>query len=206
MDVSGGKINPRRAYICKLPSGKAVNLFFFDKSKNSYAAFGDLLSNGEGFANSLMEGFKDSGDRASALVNLASDGEIYGHHHLHGDMSLAYCLYYIESQNLAKITNYAEFLEKYPPEFEVEIQEKTSWSCSHGIERWRSDCGDNTGQTGWKQMWRKPLREAMDWLRDELALKFELEAAKYLKDSWVARNGYINVVLDRCQGKMLNDL
>jgi alpha-amylase/alpha-mannosidase (GH57 family) len=111
-------------------------------------------------------------------------------------MTLAY-IFIMESKKLAKMTNYAEFLEKNQPEFEVEIQEKTSWSCSHGVERWRSDCGDNTGKSGWKQTWRKPLREAMDWLRDELALKFEEEAAKYLNDPWSARNNYISVVLDR---------
>jgi len=196
-DVKGEKIDPRRAYICKLPSGKSINLFFFNKFIASAVAFGDLLANGEGFANRLMDGFKDSENIPSALVNLATDGELYGHHHPHGDMTLAYCLYYIESQKLAKITNYAEFLERHPPEFEVEIQENTSWSCSHGIERWRSDCGDSAGRPGWKQTWRKPLREAMDWLRDELASKFELEAAKYLKDPWSARNRYISVVLDR---------
>ncbi len=196
-DVSGGKIDPRRAYSCKLPSGKKVDLFFFDKFKASDVSFGDMLSNGEVFAKRLMEGFKGSEETGSLLVNLASDGEVYGHHHLHGDMSLAYCLYYLESHNLSKITNYSEFLETHPPEFEVEIQENTSWSCSHGVERWRSDCGDNTGRAGWKQTWRKPLREAMDWLRDELALNFEHDAAKYLKDPWSARNSYISVVLDR---------
>ncbi len=196
-DVSAAKIDPRRAYMCKLPSGKNISIFFFDKFLASSAAFGDLLSNGELFANKLMEGFKESDKNSDTLVNLATDGELYGHHHVHGDMTLAYGLYYIETQKLAKITNYAEFLETHPPEFEVEIQENTSWSCSHGIERWRSDCGDNTGRSGWKQAWRKPLREAMDWLRDELAPKFELETAKYLKDPWGARNSYINVVLDR---------
>ncbi len=113
-------------------------------------------------------------------------------------MTLAYCLYYIQSKNLAKITNYAEFLEKFPPEFEVEIKENTSWSCPHGVERWRSDCGCNTGsRPGWKQTWRKPLREAMNMLRDEIASKFESDAAKYLKDPWEARESYIDVVFDR---------
>ncbi len=197
IDVHGGKIDPRRTYMCKLPSGKVVNIFFFDKFKASDAFSGSLLSSGEVFANGLMEGFKDSSDQRSALVTLASDGEIYGHHHPHGDMSLAYCLYLLESQNLTKTTNYAEYLDKFQPEFEVEIQENTSWSCSHGVERWRSDCGDNTGRPGWKQGWRKPLRDAMDWLRNTLSAKFEEETRKYLKDPWSARDGYIDVVLDR---------
>ncbi len=196
-DVTGSKIDPRRAYVCRLPSGKTINLFFFDKVKASEASFGDLLSNGEIFANKLMEGFNGYEDSAFALVNLASDGEVYGHHHPHGDMTLAYCLYYLESKNLAKTTNYAEFLNKHPPEFEVEIQENTSWSCLHGVERWRSDCGDNTGRPGWRQIWRKPLRDAMNWLRDEIAPRFENEAAKYLKDPWSARNSYIDFLSDR---------
>ena len=189
VDVQEAKIDPRQAYVCPLPSGKKISLFFFDKFKASDAAFGDILSNGEVFAKRLMEGFQNEpADAKALLTNMASDGEVYGHHRPHGDMTLAYCLYYIQSKNLAKITNYAEFLEKYPPEFEVEIKENTSWSCHHGVERWRNDCGDNTGtRPGWKQTWRKPLREAMNMLRDELAAKFESEAAKYLKDPWYGK-------------------
>jgi alpha-amylase/alpha-mannosidase (GH57 family) len=197
-DVQEAKIDPRRAYICPLPSGKRISLFFFDKIKGSDAAFGDMLSNGETFANRLMDGFKNEpADAKALLTNMASDGEVYGHHRSHGDMTLAYCLYYIQSKNLAKTTNYAEFLEKFPPEFEVEIKENTSWSCPHGVERWRNDCGCNSGRAGWHQGWRKPLRDAMNMLRDEIASKFEPEAAKYLKDPWNARQNYVDVVFDR---------
>jgi alpha-amylase/alpha-mannosidase (GH57 family) len=195
-DVSGARIDTRRAYLCKLPSGRTINLFFYDRTIASDASFGTALSNGEIFANKILSSLKDVSDRA-AIASLATDGELYGHHRSHGDMTLAYCLYYIEKNKLARITNYSEFLEKYPPQFEVEIQENTSWSCGHGIERWRSDCGDNTGRNGWNQAWRKPLREAMDWLRDTLATCFEYEAKHYLKDPWTARNKYIKVVLDR---------
>jgi hypothetical protein len=145
-----------------------------------------------------MESFQNEPADAKALLsNTASDGELYGHHHAHGDMTLAYCLYYLQSKNIARTTNYAEFLEKYPPEFEVEIKENTSWSCPHGVERWRSDCGCNTGRPGWHQAWRKPLREAMNMLRDEIASKFESEAAKYLKAPWSARENYVDVIFDR---------
>lgn len=202
MDVQEGKIDPRRAYLCKLPSGKSISIFFFDQFKSSLTSFGDLLSNGESFANKLMESFKDEPDKKAEISIIASDGEVYGHHHPHGDMSLAYCIYNLESKNLAKITNYAEFLEKFPPEFLVEIKENTSWSCVHGVERWRSDCGDNTGRPGWKQAWRKPLRDAMNVLRDEIAPNFEAEAMKYLKDPWAARNDYVEVVLDRSKDKI----
>jgi alpha-amylase/alpha-mannosidase (GH57 family) len=195
-DVSESKIDPRRAYLCNLPSGKSITLFFYDKRTASDIAFGNLLSNGEAFAKRLVEAL--GGAEGEALIeSVASDGELYGHHHPHGDMTLAYCIYYIVANEAVKLTNFGEFLERHPPEYEVEIIENTSWSCMHGVERWRSDCGDNMGHAGWNQAWRKPLREAMDWLRDEVAPRFEQEAAKYLNDPWSARNHYIDVILDR---------
>jgi hypothetical protein len=155
-----------------------------------------MLSSGENFANGLISAFRDKNEQV-ALVSLATDGELYGHHRAYADMTLAYCIYYIETKKLAKITNFSEFLAKHPPQYEVEILENTSWSCKHGIERWRSDCGDNSGRNGWNQAWRKPLRDTMDWLRDTITLHFESEAQQYLKDPWQARNEYITVVLDR---------
>ena len=196
VDVSEGKIDPRRAYLCNLPSGKSISLFFFDKRTASDIAFGNLLENGEAFAKRLIDSFKDIKDEP-LIESVASDGELYGHHHPHGDMTLAYCIYYIVSNNSVKLTNYAEFLAKFPPKYEVQIRENTSWSCAHGVERWRSDCGDNMGHAGWNQAWRKPLREAMDWLRDTLAPYFEKDASQYLKDPWDARNDYITVIINR---------
>ncbi len=113
-------------------------------------------------------------------------------------MALAYALHHIESNGWARLTNYGEYLASHPPAHEVEIHENTSWSCSHGVERWRSDCGCHTGaEAGWNQAWRAPLREALDWLRDELAPRYEAEAGRWLADPWAARDDYISVVLDR---------
>lgn len=201
-DVSDDRIEPRRVYICKLPSGKSINLFFYDKRTAIDIAFGSLLENGEAFAKRLNDAFNDSSEE-NRLVSVASDGELYGHHHPHGDMTLAYCLYYLSANNLAKITNFGEFLEKNPAQYEVQIVENSSWSCAHGVERWRSDCGDNTGtKPGWKQTWRKPLRDAMNWLRDQLAQPFENGAGEYLQNPWQARDRYIDVILDRSPENM----
>jgi hypothetical protein len=112
-------------------------------------------------------------------------------------MALTYALHHIESNNLAQITNYAAYLQEYPPADQVEIYENSSWSCVHGIERWRSNCGCNSGHPGWNQEWRAPLREAFDWLRDELAPRYEQTCAAFLKDPWAARDAYIDVILDR---------
>jgi alpha-amylase/alpha-mannosidase (GH57 family) len=194
-DVEGGRIDPKMAYRCRLSSRRAINLFFYDGPVSGAVAFEKLLDNGEHFAQRLLGLFTEQ-PAASQLAHIATDGETYGHHHRFGEMGLAYALHYIESNRLAQITNYGEYLERHPPTHEVEIIERTAWSCAHGVERWRSNCGCNTGR-GWSQEWRTPLREALDWLRDGLASRYEQEAAKFLKHPWAARDAYISVVLDR---------
>ena len=128
---------------------------------------------------------------------MATDGESYGHHHRHGEMALSYAMHCIEEQGLATLTNYGEFLEMFPPAWEAEVVDNSSWSCSHGVERWRSDCGCNGGKPGWNQAWRGPLREALDFLRDRTAPLAEEKAQGLLHSIWDARDAYIDVVLDR---------
>jgi alpha-amylase/alpha-mannosidase (GH57 family) len=195
-DVSGGRVDTRMAYRCRLPSGRSINLFFYDGPIAQEVAFGGLLASGVEFANRLLGGFDDT-RRDAQLVHVATDGETYGHHHRFGDMALAYCLRHIESNQLARLTVYGEFLEQHPPTHEVAIIENTSWSCAHGVERWRSNCGCNTGRKDWSQAWRGPLRDALDWLRDELAVAYEKAMAGYVRDAWRARDDYIHVILDR---------
>ncbi len=195
-DVSGGRIDPSKAYVTKLPSGNKINLFFYDGPISQAVAFERLLNSGEQLALRLQNGFSDSRDWPQ-LSHIATDGETYGHHHRHGDMALAYALRHIESQPDVRLTNYGEFLENFPPTQEVQIIENTSWSCCHGIERWRNDCGCNSGYSGWNQQWRSGLRIALDYLRDRAAELFERQAAELLTDPWKARNDYIDVILDR---------
>lgn len=196
-DVSGARIDPSRAYSVQLPSGKSITVFFYDASVSQAVAFENILERGEDFANRLLGAFSDKRDWPQ-LMNIATDGETYGHHKPHGDMALAYALQYIEEKNLATLTNYAEYLEKFPAAHEAEIFENSSWSCAHGVERWKSNCGCNSGgHSAWNQEWRAPLREAYDWLRDSLAPLFEGEGKKVLGDPWRARDEYIRVVLDR---------
>jgi alpha-amylase/alpha-mannosidase (GH57 family) len=196
-NVEGSKIDPTRAYVCKLPSGRILNLFFYDGPISQAVAFEGLLRNGEDFAKRILGGLSDARDWPQ-LMNIATDGETYGHHHRYGEMALAYAMQYIESNNLARLTNYGEYLERHPATHEVEIINNTSWSCAHGVERWRSDCGCNSGmRAGWSQNWRAPLRASLDSLRDDLAVPYETEAAKLLKNPWAARDAYIDVILDR---------
>ena len=196
-DVSHERIDHTMAYQVSLPSGRVMNLFFYDGPISQALAFEELLNSGEEFAKRLLYEFPE--DHSSPrLVHIATDGETYGHHHRGGDMALAYALHYIESNGFAKLTNYGQYLEEQPPTHEVEIFENSSWSCIHGIERWRSDCGCNSGgNAGWNQAWRAPLRAALDWLRDAVNQAYEQLARRFLTDPWAARDGYIDVIVDR---------
>jgi hypothetical protein len=196
-DVTGDRIDPSRAYLVRLPSKRTITAFFYDGPISRAVAFEGLLSDGKRFADRLLSGFSDQRTWPQ-LSHIATDGESYGHHHHFGEMALTYALNSIETGNVAKLTNYGQFLEMYPPDHFVEIVENSSWSCVHGVERWRSNCGCNSGgRPEWNQSWRAPLRAALDWLRDNLAPIFEKEGGTLLRSPWDARNDYVEVVLNR---------
>jgi len=196
-DVDENTIDTTVPYVINLPSGRKINIFFYNGMIAADVAFHGLLRSGEDLANRLIKSLRENVTRPQ-LAHIATDGESYGHHHRFGDMALSYALHYIEKNNLAQITNYGEYLERQPPIYEVEIKGNSSWSCSHGVERWRSDCGcSDHYHPGWNQSWRAPLREAMDWLRDNITPHFENKTQELFKDPWKARDDYISVILDR---------
>ncbi len=197
IDATEEKIDTTMNYLCHLPSGQSINIFFYNGQIAQEVSFGSLLSDGEGLSKRLLSAF-DEGNDHPQIVHFATDGETFGHHHKFGDMALSYCLHRIESGGLARVTNYGEYLDKHLATHIVEIADNSSWSCVHGVERWKNNCGCNSGANpGWDQAWRKPLRGAMDWLRDRIIPIFRSEASKYFKDPWNVRNKYIEVVLDR---------
>jgi alpha-amylase/alpha-mannosidase (GH57 family) len=193
-DTMGATVDTTHPYIVRFKSGLSIAVFFYDGPTSRAIAFEGLLNSGEYFVNRLKAGFHDG--QQPQLVHVATDGESYGHHHKHGEMALAYTLHLLERDKNVSLTNYGCFLEQFPPEFEAEIVDNTSWSCAHGVERWRSDCGCNGGKP-YNQAWRMPLRMALDELRDALVPLTEVEGAKLFKDVWEARNAYIEVMLDR---------
>lgn len=188
-------VDTTRPYRIRFASGATMAVFFYDGPTSRAIAFEGLLNSGDVFASRLKEGFKE-GD-GTQLMHVATDGESYGHHHRYGEMALAYALQLIERDKNIQLTNYGSFLAQFPPEEECEIEENTSWSCSHGVERWRSNCGCSSGIPGWNQKWRAPLRQALDALRDTLIPLTEEEGAKLFQDVWEARDSYIDVILYR---------
>jgi len=190
----GASVDTTRPYRVRFPSGASIAVFFYNGPTSRAIAFEGLLNSGESFAARLKTSFTDTPN--PQLVHVATDGESYGHHHKHGEMALAYALRLLELDRTVKLTNYGSFLEQFPPEFEAEIEEDTSWSCAHGVERWRSNCGCNGGRP-YNQLWRAPLREALDALRDAIAPLTQDEGGKLFKDVWAARDAYIQVLLNR---------
>jgi alpha-amylase/alpha-mannosidase (GH57 family) len=197
-ETPNASVDPTQPYLVKLDEGRSIAVFFYDGPGSRAIAFEGLLNNGEDFGRRLI-GCLDPAKPTTEpqLAHVATDGESYGHHHKHGEMALSYALHWIEENKFATLTNYGEYLEKFPPKWEAEVVEDSSWSCSHGVERWRSNCGCNGGKPGWNQLWRGPLREALDLLRDRTAPLAEAIARPLLKDLWAARDAYIHVILDR---------
>ncbi|MDY6850808.1 MAG: DUF3536 domain-containing protein, partial [Thermodesulfobacteriota bacterium] len=195
-DVTGGRIDPRRPYrvYFKGPDLGFIDIFFYDGPVSRAIAYEQLLASGSGFLDRIEQAFGDENGEPR-LANLATDGESYGHHFKFGEMALAWVFDHVKKNSGPKLTNYAAYLERFPPEYEVEIIENSSWSCAHGVERWRSDCGCSvTNREGWTQAWRAPLREGLDWLAGELASIFEERGARLFKDPWAARDDYISVM------------
>jgi Domain of unknown function (DUF3536)/Glycosyl hydrolase family 57 len=205
-----GQVDTGRVYRCNLPSGKWIDLFFYDGAASRAVAFEGLLRDGGTFVDRLIAGGRgEVGGAATGVVDdepflghIATDGESYGHHHRYGDMALAWALTAIERGDPrargARLTNYAEFRAIAPPTWEVEIAENTSWSCAHGVGRWKEDCGCHVGGgPGWNQAWRAPLRRALDGLAASAGEALVEGARGLFADPWAARDAYIDVVLDR---------
>ena len=188
-------VDPSRPYLWRGSRGLSLAIFFYDGPISRAIAFEHLLQGSERLVARLRAGFAPERDWPQ-LVHCATDGESYGHHSRFGEMALAAALQQLEADESVSLTNYGAFLAAYPPTHEVQIHEATSWSCSHGVERWRADCGCRV-RGDWHQRWRAPLREALDWLRDQVDPFFEARAGALLKDPWEARDEYVGVVLDR---------
>lgn len=197
VETPNASVDTTRPYFVRLKDNLSIAVFFYDGPRARAIAFEGLLNDGNNLVQRLMEGFRD--ENRPQLVHVATDGETYGHHHPLGEMALAWALKRIEGEGQAKLTNYGQFLEMFPPQYEAEIVNDTSWSCAHGIERWRANCGCSSGHPGWNQQWRGPLRVALDSLRDGMVQSIQKRASELFRDLDAARDAYIRVILDRDQ-------
>jgi alpha-amylase/alpha-mannosidase (GH57 family) len=201
-DVGGGQIDPTRPYRCFLPGGDRqrdyIDIFIYDGPISRDIGFDDeILSSSQQLVERLGQAVRR--DRSDAqLIAIATDGETFGHHKRSTEKSLAYGFRNVLPRQGWTVTNFAHFLSLHPPQWEVELKPVTAWSCAHGVDRWQEDCGCGGGGS-WHQRWRRPLRDALDWLSEQLAQVFTEWGSRLFKDPWAARNDYIEVLL--AQGK-----
>jgi alpha-amylase/alpha-mannosidase (GH57 family) len=197
--VADGSIDTTQTYrYCHRDgSGRSIAVFFYNGQIAKAIAFDGILRSSK----DLVDRFESSVQGSGGIINVATDGESYGHHFRHGEMCLAYALEVEAARRGFRVTNYGECLERQPPEIEVEIKpgfngEGTAWSCAHGLGRWTRDCSCHAGApSGWNQAWRAPLRRAFDYLRDEAARHFEAAGGDLFRDPWEARDAYIELLV-----------
>lgn len=204
-DVVGGSVDSRVPYTVQLFGGRSISVFFYNGPLSQEIAFNGLLEDGSILAKRLIQAIGEPAEEA-LLSHVATDGETYGHHHRHGEMALARAIEDVQADPDVELTNYAAFLAEHPPTRIARIIEGTSWSCAHGVERWRGDCGCATGEhPDWSQGWRVHLRDSLDYLRDSLIEDFASHGATVFRDPWAARDAYIEVILGRSPEEFLDD-
>lgn len=199
-EVGGGQIDPTRPYRCFIEDGRYIDIFFYDGPISGDMGFSEALNSSQNLAGRLGQAVR--GDhRSSQLISVATDGETFGHHKGGTEKCLAYAFTQEFPNRGWQVTNFAHYLTMAPPTWEVKLKPVTAWSCSHGVERWQNDCGCGGGGV-WHQQWRKPLREALNWLRDRLVKIYNDAGREIFLDPWQARDEYIQVILDRSSDKV----
>lgn len=207
IEVAESQIDPTRPYRCYLKDStgakdesRYIDLFFYDGPISNDMGFNDVLSSSEHLAGRLDQAVHDD-DRPAQVIALATDGETFGHHRQGTEKCLAYAFVEEFPQRGWTVTNFAHYLSLNSPTWEVELKPVTAWSCSHGVERWQNDCGCGGGGQ-WHQQWRRPLRDALNWLRDQLIEIYDNSAHYLFNDPWSVRDQYIQVILDRSQANV----
>lgn len=205
LDVTDASIDPTRPYRCYLPGGDRdrdyLDLFFYDGPISAEMGFSEILSSSQTFTTRMGEAIQHD-DRPSQLISVATDGETFGHHRAGAEKALTYALIREFPTWGWTVTNYAHYLSLCPPTWEVELKPVTAWSCFHGVDRWQTDCGCGGGG-GWQQQWRQPLRDGLNWLRDQLMQVFETVGSQLFRDPWAARNDYIAVLRSRHKSSVI---
>lgn len=199
-EVGGNQIDPTRPYRCFIEDGRYIDIFFYDGPISRDMGFSDILSTGDNFMARVGQAIRGD-NRKSQLINVATDGETFGHHRGGTEKCLAYVFTQEFPHKGWTVTNYAHYLSLAQPTWEVVLKPVTAWSCAHGVDRWQDDCGCGGGGI-WNQQWRRPLRDALDWLRDKLTDVYIDEASKLFRDPWQVREEYIQVIRDRSPEKI----
>ena len=189
-DAAGGDPG-HTPLVIALPSGRAMTVVPYDGELSHAVAFGGILDDGLKFAETVAERAVRTEAEVDPLLVLATDIETFGHHHRFGEMALARAIEEWATDPEIELITPERYLERFPASRPGTLVERTSWSCAHGIERWRSNCGCRFEEVdGQDQAWRRPLRDVLDAVADVAGRLFNDHAARDLVDPWSARYDY----------------
>lgn len=178
-DVPDGSVGRVR-----LGGGREIAVFIYDGGLSHGVAFGALLEGRDAW----FEALRSAAGRGTPFVALATDGETFGHHHRGADGALVDVISRARESGEVKIGNFASVLAAAGEVPFVTVREPTSWSCAHGVERWRSACGCRMApHLDSQQRWRGPLRDALETLAAGLDEAFATLAPGRLSEPRRAR-------------------
>jgi alpha-amylase/alpha-mannosidase (GH57 family) len=190
-------VDPFEPYWVRLADGRKIAAFFYHGDLSGRVSFdSSFTTNADVFGVQDLPRHVDkirqnSGD--SQLILIATDGELYGHHLMYREKFLAHLTEVSAASRGFEVTGLGRYLAAHPPRREVALAERTSWSCHHGVQRWRGDCECVDGNGEWK--WY--LRQALTALAARIDALYDAAARKLLNDPWTAEEAYIWVRLGR---------
>ncbi|MBI4495030.1 MAG: DUF3536 domain-containing protein [Chloroflexi bacterium] len=184
-------IDPTEPYRVRLPGGQLIVVFFYQGPLSGGVSFDPGLTiNAETFAQADLPRHLNPHKLARGerqLLTIATDGELYGHHQAYRDLFLAHLLKVSAPVAGFEVLRPAQYLARFRVRREARIKDATSWSCHHGVERWRGGCPCTEGDGSWKL----PLRHAFDRLAARIDAAFELTTRDLLREPWAAVEAYL---------------
>jgi len=185
-------------YLVKLPNGKSINIFFYEGFLSGLISFDPPSTrDAETFIQEkLLPTF--FGRENHALIMLSTDGELYGHHQPHREKFLSRMLKEATRDHHIDVTFPSLWLKQHPAIEYISLRNHTSWSCKHGVERWRNLCPCSPSAS-----WKAPLRTAFDYLAHTIDGLFLDFANAKIRDPWKLRDEYIQVIMAKTNEKSL---
>lgn len=174
----------------KIAGGRSLAIFQYNRSLSTDVSFNPAATvNADTFAQSRVQReYSEAGD--GRLLIVATDGELYGHHQPFREKFLSR-LMHDELNKLDIDVSYPALWLKDHDELPVyTIENRSSWSCMHGVKRWSEECGCTP-----HGVWKYHLRKAIDRVAELVDAAYEEYAAKYFADPWNAVERYAEVFL-----------
>ena len=188
-------IDVTEPYTVSLSSDRQVTVFFYQRDISTRVSFDPGATiNADLFAEDVLHAYLNPEKRRRnepQLLLVASDGELYGHHQRWRERFLARLVDGASSRVGLSRTYPALWLRDNPPRRSVAIRDNTSWSCHHGVQRWKDTC-ECTPDSG---AWKSALRRALDRLANNLDEAYLEITRPLVNEPWQLRNRYIHVIL-----------